>query len=61
MQSVQVIADEREPSTVQIFVTGLEASVAALGGAVQATVWFPLDLARRLYNALGDKLDGGES
>lgn len=64
MQSVQVIADEREPAVVQLFATGMDASVACLSGLTQATWWLPVDVARTLFHDLGAKLlptvEGGE-
>jgi hypothetical protein len=64
MQSVQVIADQRDPNTVQLFATGMDASVACLGGLTQATWWLPVDVARNLWHDLGAKLlptvEGGE-
>ena len=65
MSTIQVIADSREPNTVQLFATGMDASVACLGGLAQATWWLPVDLARRLHEDLGAKLfpivRGGEA
>ena len=62
MSTIQVIADSREPGTIQLFATGMDASVACLGGLAQATWWLPVDVARRLHTELGDKLntEGGE-
>jgi hypothetical protein len=57
MQSIQLIVDQREPGQVQVFSTGVDASVASLGGLSQATVWLPLDLARQLHRELGVKLN----
>jgi len=56
MSTIQVITDSREPGTIQLFATGMDASVACLGGLAQATWWLPVDDARRLYAELGDKL-----
>jgi hypothetical protein len=56
MQSVQVIADSREPAVVQLYATGMDASVACLGGLTQATWWLPVDVARQLCYDLGTKL-----
>jgi hypothetical protein len=62
MSTIQVIADSREPGTIQLFATGCDASVACLGGLAQATWWLPVDVARRLHTELRDKLntEGGE-
>jgi hypothetical protein len=57
VQSIQLIADQREPGQGQVFATGIEASVASLGGVSQATLWLPLDLARRLRRDLIERLD----
>jgi hypothetical protein len=61
MSTIQVIHDKREPGTIQLFATGMDASVACLGGVAQATWWLPVDVARRLQVELGDKLstEGG--
>jgi hypothetical protein len=61
MSTIQVIADSREPGTIQLFATGMDASVACLGGRAQATLWIPTDVARRLHAELGDRLstEGG--
>jgi hypothetical protein len=65
MSTIQVIADSREPGTLQLFATGMDASVACLGGTTQATLWIPTDVARRLHEDLGAKLfpivRGGEA
>ena len=56
MSTIQVIADSREPGTIQLFATGMDASVACLGGVAQATWWLPVDVARQLCHDLGAKL-----
>jgi len=65
MPTIQVIRDQRDPNTVQLFATGVDASVACLGGTTQATLWLPADVARRLHEDLGAKLfpivRGGEA
>jgi hypothetical protein len=62
MPTIQVIRDQRDPNVVQLFATGVDASVACLGGIAQATWWLPVEVARRLHTELGDKLtEGGES
>jgi hypothetical protein len=53
MRSIQTIVDQREPGQIQVFATGVDASVASLGGISQATLWLPLDLARQLRRDLG--------
>jgi hypothetical protein len=56
MQSVQVITDQRDPNTVQLFAIGLDASVAAISGSIQSTWWLLVDVARQLCHDLGAKL-----
>jgi hypothetical protein len=56
MQSVQVIADQRDPNTVQLFAVGHDASIAAIAGSIQSTWWLPVDVARKLWHDLGAKL-----
>jgi hypothetical protein len=51
--SIQVIRDQREPGTVQLFATNIEASVACFGGVTQSTWWLPVDAARKLHTYLG--------
>jgi hypothetical protein len=57
MRSIQVIVDQREPGQVQVFATGVDASVASLGGTSHATLWLPTDLARSLRRDLVERLD----
>jgi hypothetical protein len=61
VSTIQVIADSREPGTIQLFATGMDASVACLGGVAQATWWLPVDVAHRLHAALSEKLAPRES
>jgi hypothetical protein len=63
MPSIQVIRDQREPNTVQLFATQIDAAVACFGGATQSTWWLPVDTARKLHAYLGLTLgtEGGES
>jgi hypothetical protein len=57
MRSIQTIVDEREPGQVQVFGTGVDASVASLGGISQAaTLWLPLELARQVHRDLLGRL-----
>ncbi len=57
MQSIQLIVDSREPGRVQVFATGVDASVASLGGLPQATLWLPAGLVRSLRRDLVERLD----
>jgi hypothetical protein len=55
-------AEERaSPARSSLFATGMDASVACLGGVAQATWWLPVDVARRLHVELGDKLHTGRA
>jgi hypothetical protein len=56
MQSIQLIVDQRDPGQIQVYATGIDASVASLGGLSQATLWLPLDLARKLRRDLLERL-----
>ena len=44
MQSVQVIADQRDPNPVQLFAIGMDASFTAIAGSIQSTWWLPSPL-----------------
>ena len=56
MQTISVIADQRDPNTIQLFAVGHDASVAAIAGSIQSTWWLPIDVARQLCYDLGAKL-----
>jgi hypothetical protein len=55
MSTIQLIADPREPSTIQLYATNCDASVAAIAGSIQMAVWLPVEVARKLFVDLGLK------
>jgi hypothetical protein len=56
MPTIQVIRDQRDPNTVQLFATAIDAAVASIAGSIQSTWWLPVDVARQLCYDLGAKL-----
>jgi hypothetical protein len=54
--SIGVIINEREPGMVQLFAQGIDGSFAAVTGSTTATWWLPVEVARRMHQALGQKL-----
>jgi hypothetical protein len=56
MQSIDVITPESDPGTFQVWATGVDASTAVIHGTSQASLWLREAAARRLHQALGEKL-----
>jgi hypothetical protein len=58
MPTIQVIRDQRDPNTVQLFATAIDAAVASIAGSTQSTWWLPVADARKLHTYLGLTLNG---
>jgi hypothetical protein len=57
MPTIQLIADPREPGKYQVFATGVDASLIAIGGSIQATWWISTGDAAKLHRDLSERLN----